>query len=70
MTKIDYIKAKLDFIKFGLSGFLGGFFLIVVAIYTEDDLFTKIVLSIILIIIGIALITLINKYTQIMEKLN
>lgn len=70
MIKIDYIKAKLDLIKFGLSGFLGGFFLIVVAIYTEDDLITKIILSIILIIIAIVLIFLMKEYTQNMEKLN
>ena len=70
MTKIDYIKANLDLIKFGLSGFLGGFFLIVVAIYAEDDSITRIFLLIPLIIIAIVIKSLLKEYTKKMEELN
>lgn len=70
MTKIDYIKADLDLIKFGLSGFLGGFFLIVIAIYAEDGSITRTFLLIPLIIIAIVITVLLKKYNKKKEELN
>ncbi|MDO9518433.1 MAG: hypothetical protein Q7J10_10370 [Methanosarcinaceae archaeon] len=34
MTEIDYIKAKLDYYKLGISIFTTGLFLILIAMYT------------------------------------
>jgi len=69
MTKIEYIKATLDLIKLGLSGFLGGFFLNVFVFYTEESLNARIILLIPLFIIAFCIIFLVKEYAKKMEEL-
>lgn len=37
MAKKDYVNAKLDFCKLEISGFMGGFFLMGIGVFTIGD---------------------------------
>ena len=70
MTEIDYVKAKLDYYKLGISIFTTGLFLILIAMYTinidKPDLY---IIGFVGLAITVAVIILTIAYNKEMELL-